>query len=84
LIIANKVKFNREQALQLLRHADTVLVAKGKKILRFQLTDGVDDDALAAAVLGRSGTLRAPAMRVGKSFLVGFHEAGYTEVFGDV
>ena len=84
LIIANKIKFQRDEALKLVRQADTVLVAKGKKLLRFQLSDGVTDDELAAVVLGRSGTLRAPAMLVGKSFVVGFHAEGYTEIFGDV
>jgi hypothetical protein len=33
-------------------------------------------------ILGRSGTLRAPAMRVDDVFVVGFHAEGYTEIFG--
>ena len=61
--------------------ANTVLVAKGKKLLRFE-TDSADADELAGAILGRSGTLRAPAIRVGKTFLVGFHAEGYAEIFG--
>ncbi len=55
-------------------------VAKGKKLLRFTVKGG-DEDALAEAILGRSGTLRAPAIRVGKTFLVGFHGDAYGEVF---
>jgi hypothetical protein len=44
--------------------------------------DGATDDELCSAILGRSGTLRAPAMRVGEIFVVGFHPEGYAEVFG--
>ena len=81
-ILANKIKFHREESLKLLRQADTVLVAKGKRLLRFTLADGVEDDELAKVALGRSGTLRAPAIRIGKNFIVGFHAEGYEELFG--
>lgn len=33
-------------------------------------------------ILGRSGTLRAPAIRTGDTFIVGFHAEGYAELFG--
>ena len=70
-MIANKVKFNREEALALARAGEAVWVAKGKKLLRFSLKEGVSDDDLAKAILGRAGTLRAPALRAGKTFGVG-------------
>ena len=79
--MANKVKFGRDEALELMKQADTVWVAKGKKLLRFT-TAAAEDDALADVALGRSGTLRAPAIRVGRTFLVGFHADGYGEIFG--
>lgn len=37
-----------------------------------------DDDALAEALLGPTGNLRAPAARVGRALIVGFDEATYT------
>jgi len=37
---------------------------------------------LAKVVLGPSGNLRAPAIRMGKTWLIGFHEEAYTERFG--
>ena len=40
------------------------------------------DDAIAKVILGRSGTLRAPAFRVGDTFVVGFHADGYSGIFG--
>lgn len=36
---------------------------------------------LAAVVLGPTGNLRAPAIRTGKSWLIGFHEEAYAERF---
>ena len=66
--------------MALIAKADEVLVAKGKKLLRFS-PSADDSDAIAGAILGRSGTLRAPAIRVGKTFLVGFNPEAYSEVF---
>ncbi len=76
------MKIPRDEALALARQARQVWVSKGKTLLKFDLSAGVTDDELAAAILGRSGTLRAPAIRVGDTFAVGFHSDGYTELFG--
>ncbi len=57
-------------------------VSKGKKLLKFDLGQGASDEELSKVILGRSGTLRAPAFRVGDIFVVGYHEDGYTEIFG--
>ena len=57
-------------------------VSKGKKLLKFDLNQGASDEELSKVILGRSGTLRAPAFRVGDIFVVGYHEDGYTEIFG--
>jgi hypothetical protein len=46
------------------------------------MADNPDDEAIAKVILGRSGTLRAPAIRIGDDFLVGFHQEAYTEIFG--
>lgn len=61
------------------REAKVVLVSRGKKLLEFDST--ASDDELASVILGRSGTLRAPAIRAGDTFIVGYHEAGYGRVF---
>ena len=81
LILANKVKFHKQETLSLLRQSKIVLVAKGKKLLRFDLTKGCSDADLTKVVLGRSGTLRAPAFRLGETFVVGFHQQGYEDLF---
>ena len=39
-------------------------------------------DELAKVVLGPTGNLRAPAVRTGKSWLIGFNEEAYDGRFG--
>ena len=41
-----------------------------------------DRAGLEAAVIGPSGNLRAPTLRVGKTWLVGFHAETYAEKLG--
>lgn len=48
-------------------------VAKGKKIVSFEMADKPSDDELLKLMLGRSGTLRAPTLRRGTTVLVGFN-----------
>jgi arsenate reductase-like glutaredoxin family protein len=55
-------------------------VAKGKKVTEVDLKkDRPDDDTLAALMLGPTGNLRAPTMKVGKIMLVGFNPESYDE-----
>ena len=77
------MKIHRDEALAHAREAQKVWVSKGKKLLKFDLAAGATDDELAKVILGRSGTLRAPAFRVAEVFVVGFHAEGYAEIFGD-
>ncbi|MAY79411.1 MAG: hypothetical protein CL930_01350 [Deltaproteobacteria bacterium] len=68
--------------MSLARDAKHIWVSKGKKLIKFDLSNDVSDEEIARVILGRSGTLRAPAIRAGDTFLVGFHPEGYTEIFG--
>jgi hypothetical protein len=76
------VKIPRDEALAHAREARQVWVAQRGKLIKFNLAEGATDDQLAKVMLGRSGTLRAPAFRVGDIFVVGFHAEGYGEIFG--
>ena len=71
-------------ALELLAGITELLVAKGRRTQRFDLTgaDRPEDDALLALLLGRSGKLRAPTMRVGSQLLVGYSADMLESVFG--
>jgi hypothetical protein len=81
-ILASKAKFHRDEALALARDARHVWVANRGKVIRFGPENPGTDDEVAKLILGRSGTLRAPAIRVGEVFLVGFGAELYGEVFG--
>ena len=57
-----------------------MVVAKGKKFQEIDLKkDRPDDESLVKLMLGPTGNLRAPTMKVGKSVLVGFNPEAYAE-----
>jgi len=69
--------------LALLKTVNEVYAAKGKKVVHFNLKkDKPSDDELAKVLLGPTGNLRAPALRKGKTLVVGFDEETYQNVFG--
>jgi arsenate reductase-like glutaredoxin family protein len=81
---ATKKRFGRSEALRLAKAADKVVVGKGKKVIVFDMkTAPPDDDSLAAHLLGPSGNLKAPTLRMGRTLLVGFSETAYRQVFGE-
>jgi hypothetical protein len=80
---ASKDRRGRDAALALARTVDKIVVARGKKVVVFDMKKAPpDEDALAAHLLGPTGNLRAPTLRKGKTLLVGFSEAAYQEVLG--
>jgi len=71
---AAKVRDGRADLAALFSGARRVTVAKGKKSAEFELARGAPlPDELADAILGPTGNLRAPAVRAGNTWLVGFH-----------
>ena len=70
----------REDALKLLKKANKLTVAKGKKVVEFSGKEKTSEDAVMA-MLGSTGNLRAPTAVVGKNLLVGFNEEAYQSVF---
>jgi arsenate reductase-like glutaredoxin family protein len=80
---ASKERTGRAEALKLAKTADKIVVAKGKKIVMFDMRKAPpDDDTLVASLLGPSGNLRAPTVRKGKTLLIGFNEEAYQDVLG--
>jgi hypothetical protein len=83
VIDASKDRRGRDEALKLARSAERVVAARGKKVVVFDMVnDPPDDDTLAAHLLGPSGNLKAPTLRIGETLLVGFGEEAYRQVFG--
>lgn len=65
------------------REAHRLITAKGKKVTTIDLrTAPPADDVLAGLMLGPTGNLRAPIMRVGQTILVGYNEQAFTDTFG--
>ncbi|MBU0479805.1 MAG: hypothetical protein KKG47_01765 [Proteobacteria bacterium] len=62
----------------MLQGAKQVYVAKGKKIAGFA-DPGVHQEEILENAIGRSGSLRAPTLRVGNMFIIGFNEGLYRE-----
>ncbi len=78
---ASKERKGRNEALALARKADRIIVARGKKVVTFDMKQlPPDDDTLAAHLLGPSGNLRAPTLRLGKTLLVGFSAEAYQKL----
>lgn len=72
------------EATSLLEGMTELCVAKGKKVVRVDLTgdDRPSDSELTAMMTSRWGKLRAPAMRVGTTFVVGYNRDILASVFG--
>ena len=54
---------------------------KGRKVDEFKLPAANADEAVAA-MLGPTGNLRAPTLKVGSTLLVGFSDEVFERVFG--
>ena len=77
---ARKNKFERGDLEEVFAGLTKLIVGKGKKVLEFDLNDP-DWDEIATHALGRSGTLRAPTVKRGKTGLVGFHAEAWDAAF---
>ncbi|HMO15039.1 MAG TPA: ArsC family (seleno)protein [Pirellulaceae bacterium] len=74
IIDARKDPLQPSDALKLARSCHTLFVTKGTKVLEFDLKkEKLDDEELQRLLIGPSGKLRAPAIRVKKTLIVGFH-----------
>lgn len=77
--VAEKVpaskKLQKNDAGKLLETASRLIVSKGKKSVEFP--GGKASSAAIDAMLGPTGNLRAPTLRVGDTLLVGYNEDVY-------
>lgn len=79
---ARKHKMPARQALALARQVDHIYAAKGKSVVHIDLKkEKPSDDALLKILLGPSGNLRAPALRRGRTLIVGFDETMFESRF---
>lgn len=80
---ASKQKFGKGELKALFADAKKVTVSRGVKVTPLDLKAAPPGSAgFAEAVLGPTGNLRAPAVRLGKgNWLVGFGESSWSEAF---
>ena len=79
-VLASK-KLQAADAAGLLKTATKLIAMKGKKVAEYDTTRNLPDGALES-MLGPTGNLRAPTIKVGKTYLVGFNEEVFEKVFG--
>jgi arsenate reductase-like glutaredoxin family protein len=80
---AKKTILADAEALEFAREADELYATKGTKVIHLDLKhERPDDETLLKLLIGPSGKLRAPTLRVGKTLIVGFDDETYRKVFG--
>ncbi len=78
-----KVRFEGESALALLDGVTKLVSIKFRKMQVFDLKKArPSDEELLEQLLGPTGNLRAPTMRVGSTLVVGFSVEAYEPVMG--
>jgi hypothetical protein len=77
---AGKDKIGTDEAWELIKTYKTVVVGKGKKYQVFEPTEE-NREQILKTVIGRSGNLRAPSIKVGDKLVVGFNDDMYKKVF---
>jgi hypothetical protein len=80
-VVSASRKLGKSDAAAIAKAATRVYVAKGKKVEEWKPAGKAGADMLAA-MLGPTGNLRAPCLRVGKTVIVGFNEDLYSQIFG--
>jgi arsenate reductase-like glutaredoxin family protein len=82
VVNASRHRLGSQDALSLARQSKRVIVAKGKKVLSFDMKKNPpDDETLLKHLLGPTGNLRAPTVRKDKTLLVGFNEEEFAPLF---
>jgi hypothetical protein len=80
---AKKATIKGDAALKVLEGVDELYATRGKRVIHVDLRrDKPDRATLRGLLLGPTGNLRAPALRKGRTLLVGFDEPTYARVLG--
>jgi len=80
ILDARKNRIEGQQAWDIVKEAKEISVAKGKKVVHFSQVKG-EKEAVLKRVMGPSGNLRAPTLRINNQFVIGFNPEMYAEKF---
>lgn len=73
---AKKQIYAGEEAWNVIAGAETIYVANGRNIIEFSPATA-DKDELLKKITGRTGNLRAPALKCGGEFYIGYNDDMY-------
>jgi hypothetical protein len=62
------------------KSAKKIVVASGQKTLEYE-PGSADKDEIIKKITGRTGNLRAPALRIGDVYYIGFNAGMYENIF---
>lgn len=83
MVDAKKKTMSAKQALALATQVDEIIATKGKHVVHLDLRrEKPAPETLKSLLIGPSGNLRAPTLRIGKTLLVGFDEEAYRKLLG--
>ena len=74
-------KLQAKDAADLLKVATKLIAMKGKRVTEYDTSKNLPSEAIES-MLGPTGNLRAPTIRIGKTYLVGFNEEVFEKAFG--
>ena len=74
-------KLSSTEARAIAKESSKVVVAKGKKVDVFDMKSAKVSEVVEK-MLGPTGNLRAPTLRIGKVTVVGFNDDAYADVLG--
>jgi hypothetical protein len=76
---AAKATISGGEVWDLVSGADKIVVTSGRKILEYDPAQD-NKEEIIAKISGRTGNLRAPALRIGSTYYIGFNEALYASL----
>lgn len=83
--VSSTKKLGRDAAFTMVRQVQRLVAAKGKKVTAVDLAaDTPSDEDLAKLMLGPTGNLRAPTMRVGQTMVVGYNDQMFRDALGEL
>lgn len=80
VVDARKQSMGAKEALELAESVNEIYSARGKNVTHIKLEDGPSEQELRDALIGPTGNLRAPSIKIGDKLLVGFNEELYSQV----
>lgn len=78
---ARKISMGKEETLDLAKNVKEIYSCRGNKLTHLKKSDKPTEQNLIDAMMGPTGNLRAPTMKIGDVLLVGFNEDVYKNIF---